>query len=182
MFVEFFQTAGKVATRHRSLMGKARYLGAVGLFLLAVVDSLPLPTFAGPDILTAILAASHRHPWYVYAAVATSGSVVGAYITFRLARKAGMAYVERKLCHGKVPPLLKLFKRHATGALVASTGVPFPFPTSLLFAAAGASNYRLPKFIILVVICRSFRYSVVALFGAHYGRYFDRTHACSERA
>src|ERR1700690_3965779 len=57
-----------------------RHLGAFGLFSLAIVDSSPLPTFGGPDILTAILAASHRNPWYEYAAVATAGSVIGAYL------------------------------------------------------------------------------------------------------
>ncbi|PYX68078.1 MAG: hypothetical protein DMG72_23730 [Acidobacteria bacterium] len=39
-----------------------RRLGALGLFFLAIVDRSPLPTFGGPDILTAILAASHRNP------------------------------------------------------------------------------------------------------------------------
>jgi len=36
-----------------------RHLGALGLFFLAILDSSPLPTFGGPDILTAILAATH---------------------------------------------------------------------------------------------------------------------------
>jgi membrane protein YqaA with SNARE-associated domain len=78
-----------------------RHLGALGLFSLAIVDSSPLPTFGGPDILTAILAASHRNPWYEYAAVATAGSVIGAYLTFRLARKAGSAYLHSKFAHRK---------------------------------------------------------------------------------
>jgi hypothetical protein len=39
-----------------------RHLGALGLFFLAILDSSPLPTFGGPDILIAILAASHRNP------------------------------------------------------------------------------------------------------------------------
>ena len=68
-----------------------RHLGALGLFFLAILDSSPLPTFGGPDILTAILAASHRNPWYEYAAVATAGSVIGALLTFRVARRAGSA-------------------------------------------------------------------------------------------
>jgi hypothetical protein len=50
-----------------------RHLGAFGLFLLAIVDSSPIPTFGGLDILTAILAARHREPWYYYAGVATAG-------------------------------------------------------------------------------------------------------------
>ena len=66
------------ARRHRGhgLTSMFRHLGALGLFFLAILDSSPLPTFGGPDILTAILAASHRNPWYEYAAVATGGSVI----------------------------------------------------------------------------------------------------------
>jgi membrane protein YqaA with SNARE-associated domain len=149
-------------------------LGAAGLFFLAILDSSPLPTFAGPDILTAILAASHRNPWYEYAAVATGGSVIGAYITFRLARKAGMAYLHSKFGHRRVPKLLKIFDEWGTGALAASTAVPFPFPTSVFFAAAGASNYGVRKFLTVVALSRAVRYSVVAIIAAHYGRHFVR--------
>src|ERR1700746_3137568 len=122
-----------------SLASMFRHLGALGLFFLAVLDSSPLPTFGGPDILIAILAASHRNPWYEYAAVATAGSVIGAYLTFRIARKAGSAYLNSKFGEGKVSTLLKVFKKWGAGTLVASTAVPFPFPTSMFFAAAGAS-------------------------------------------
>jgi membrane protein YqaA with SNARE-associated domain len=87
-----------------------RHLGALGLFSLAIVDSSPLPTFGGPDILTAILAASHRNPWYEYAAVATAGSVIGAYLTFRLARKAGSAYQRSKFGHRKLYAILNFFQ------------------------------------------------------------------------
>src|SRR5579863_5035987 len=78
-----------------------RHLGAFGLFFLAILDSSPIPTFAGPDILTAVLSASHRNPWYEYAAMATAGSVIGAYLTFCVARKAGSAFLDRKFKKGK---------------------------------------------------------------------------------
>jgi hypothetical protein len=89
------------------------HLGALGLFSLAIVDSSPLPTFGGPDILTAILAASHRNPWYEYAAVATAVSVIGAYLTFRLARKAGSAYLHSKVGHRKLDAILNFFHKWA---------------------------------------------------------------------
>src|SRR5579864_9341114 len=85
-----------------SLLTSLRHLGAAGLFFLAILDSSPLPTFGGPDILTAILAASHRPLWYEYAASATAGSVIGAYLTFRLARSAGSAYLDKKFKKGKL--------------------------------------------------------------------------------
>jgi membrane protein YqaA with SNARE-associated domain len=151
-----------------------RHLGALGLFLLAILDSSPLPTFGGPDILTAILAASHRDPWYEYAAVATAGSVIGAYLTFRLARRAGSAYLNSKFGHRKLDVILRYFDRWGTSALAVSTAVPFPFPTSVFFAAAGASKYSIGRFITVVTICRAARYGTIAIIADHYGRHLIR--------
>ena len=160
--------------RSPTLTSTLMHLGAVGLFFLAILDSSPLPTFGGLDILTALLAASHRNPWYEYAATATVGSVVGAYLTYRVAHKAGSAYLEKKFKKGKVSKVLNLFKRWGTGTLVASTAIPFPTPTSMFFAAAGASDYPLPKFLIVVTVCRAARYFGIAFVASEYGRAFIR--------
>ena len=151
-----------------------RHLGAFGLFFLAIFDSSPLPTFGGPDILTAILAASHRNPWYEYAAVATAGSVIGAYLTFRVARKAGSAYLNSKFANRKLDAILNFFQTWGTSALAVSTAVPIPMPTSMLFAAAGASDYGVGRFLTVVIICRSARYTFIAIVADHYGRHFVR--------
>ena len=149
-----------------------RHLGGLGLFLLAIVDSSPIPTFGGLDILTAILAARQREPWYYYAGVATAGSVIGAYLTFRVARKAGLDYLNRKFRKRKVAKLLKYFQRWGTGALVVSTVIPLPFPTSAFFAAAGALDYPLRTFIVTVALGRAVRYGAIAAIASHYGRRF----------
>jgi len=151
-----------------------RHLGALGLFFLAILDSSPLPTFGGPDILTAVLAASQRNPWYEYAAVATAGSVIGAYLTFRIARKAGLAYLHSRFGNRKLDAVLSFFQKWGTGGLAVSTAVPFPFPTSVFFAAAGASNYGAGKFLAVVTICRAARYGIIAIIADHYGRHFIR--------
>jgi len=158
----------------QTLFATLRHLGAAGLFFLAILDSSPVPTFAGPDILTAILAASHRPLWYEFAASATAGSVIGAYITFRLARTAGSAYLESRFKRGRLSKFLKLFKRWGTGTLVASTAIPLPMPTSLFFAAAGASGYPMGRFLSLVALARAARYFGIAFVAGHYGRHFLR--------
>jgi membrane protein YqaA with SNARE-associated domain len=167
-----FQSAR--SNQGHGLTSMFRHLGALGLFLLAILDSSPLPTFGGPDILTAILAASHRGPWYEYAAVATAGSVIGAYLTFRLARRAGSAYLHSKFGHRRLDVILRYFDRWGTSALAVSTAVPFPFPTSVFFAAAGASKYSIGRFITVVSICRAARYGTIAIIADHYGRHFIR--------
>jgi membrane protein YqaA with SNARE-associated domain len=158
----------------RSFTSTLLHLGAVGLFFLAILDSTPLPTFGGPDILTAVLAASHRQLWYEYPAAATGGSLIGAYLTFRLARKAGSAYLDKKFKKGRLSRFLKLFKHWGTGTLIASTVVPLPTPTSMFFAAAGAGDYPLGRFLVIVTIGRAVRYFGVAYIASHYGRHFLR--------
>jgi membrane protein YqaA with SNARE-associated domain len=164
--------------RHRStsMLTVFRHLGALGLFSLAILDSTPLPTFGGPDILLVILVLTRHHdPWYEYVLAATAGSVIGAYITFRLARTAGKAYLQSKFGQRSVPKLLHLFDRWGTSALAGSAAVPFPSPTSVFFAAAGASNkYSAEKFLTVVGLSRAFRYSVLALVAKLYGRHFIR--------
>jgi membrane protein YqaA with SNARE-associated domain len=168
---DFAQAA---ARRPRGISAFVRHFGAFGLLLLAVVDSTPIPTFAGPDILTAILAARQREPWYYYAAATTAGSVIGAYLTFRMARKAGSDYLSRKFGQRRVATLMNYFNRWGTGALVVSTVVPLPFPTSAFFAAAGALDYPLRTFIVVVALARAGRYGAIAAVAFHYRRRFVR--------
>jgi membrane protein YqaA with SNARE-associated domain len=162
------------ANHGRSFLSTFRHLGALGLFFLTILDSSPIPTFGGPDVLLAILVTTRRDPWYEYVAVAAVGSTIGAYITFRLARKAGEAYLESKFGQTRVSAFLAVFKKWGTGTLVASTAIPFPFPTSLVFAAAGASEYRLGKYLAVVALSRSARYAVIAVIAELYGRRFVR--------
>lgn len=172
MLIELLPAATK--KRSVSFTAMLRHYGAFGLFFLAILDSLPFPTFGGPDILTAVLAARHHEPWYVYAAAATSGSLIGAFITFRLARRAGLAYLHKHFGSKRVPAVLRLFERWATPALAISAAVPFPTPTSFFFAAAGASGYPTKKYLIIVGFCRAARYSLVAFLAEHYRRHFVR--------
>ena len=103
-----------------------------------------------------------------------SGSVIGAYPTLRIAHKAGSAYLKGRFGEGKVSAFLKLFRHWGTGALIASTVIPFPFPTSMFFATAGASNYSRGKYLAIVAICRAARYSAVAIVADLYGPHFIR--------
>lgn len=171
IFLKYIQRPPTRRTTYASLF---RHVGAFGLFFIAILDSSPLPTFGGPDVLTAILAGRRGEPWYYYAAAAALGSVVGAYLTFRFGRGAGSIYLENKFGARRVASILKVFERWGTGALLLSTLVPFPFPTSAFFAAAGVLNYPSRKLIMVVALGRSARYFAIAAIAALYGRRFIR--------
>ena len=152
----------------QTLLSTLRHLGAAGLFALAVIDSSPIPTFAGPDILTAILAASHKPLWYEYAASATAGSVLGAYITFRIARRAGAAYLDRKFKKSKIVEVPKAFQEVGYGNVSCFDRHPLPTPTSMFFAAAGVSDYPRGRFVTIVTLSRGVRYFGIAFVAAYY--------------
>lgn len=160
--------------RRRTILAVFGHLGALGLFALAILDSSPLPTFGGPDILLVILVASRRHPWFEYAGAAAAGSVIGACITFSLARKAGAGYVHRHFGGRRLGRLFEIFEQRAGPLLASSTAVPLPFPTSAIFAAAGASGYPTGRFLFIVGACRAVRYSLLAILADRYGRTFAR--------
>jgi len=157
-----------------SFLRYIRHLGALGLFVLAILDSTPVPTLGGVDILLAILAARHVEPWWFYAIVATSGSVIGAYITFHAARVGGADYLKRKFGERRVNKFLGMFERWGTKALVVSSAVPFPSPTSAFFAAAGVLDYPVRRFLGVVAAARAARYVTIAVVAFHYGRHFVR--------
>lgn len=163
-----------MAGLRRFVLLSFRHLGALGVFLLAIVDSSPLPTFCGPDLLVIVLVATRRNPWYEYAAVAAAGSVIGAFLTYRLAHKAGHDYLESKFGSSRLKSMMRFFEKWSTATLITSTAVPFPFPTSMFFAAAGVSEYPLTKFLILVLVSRAARYGVLGYLASIYGRHIVR--------
>ena len=89
-----------------------------------------------------------------------------------MARKAGLDYLNRKFGKRKVARLLKYFERWGTGALVVSTVVPLPFPTSAFFAVAGVLDCPLRTFMVVVALGRAVRYGAIAAIASHYGRRF----------
>src|SRR5208283_4974971 len=73
-----------------------RSLGGVGLVLLGIVDSSVIPTFGSLDLLTAILAVKNRELWPYYAAASTVGSLLGAYLMYRMSARAGESWLEKR--------------------------------------------------------------------------------------
>jgi len=149
-----------------------RHLGGFGLFALAILDGSPVPTLGGLDLLTVVLAARHREPWYYYALIATAGGLIGSFITYSIARKAGEGYLTRHLGQGGVRRLLDFVRQWGGGTLIIATLFPPPFPATLVFAAAGILNYPRRRYLIAIAAGRALRYSLLAWAAEHYGRHF----------
>lgn len=147
-------------------------LGGAGLFLLGIVDSSFVPIPGGLDILTIIFAASDRPFWPYYALMATSGSVLGGYLTYRVGRRGGKEMLEQRFPKKKLEYVDRVVHRWGFGTILASALAPPPFPAVAFMAGAGALNYPAGKYIIALTIARAIRFTIVAYLSSVYGRHF----------
>jgi membrane protein YqaA with SNARE-associated domain len=146
-------------------------LGAVGFIPLGVLDSSIIPLPGSMDVLTIILAARNAEFWWYYAFMATLGSVIGGFLTYRLARKGGKETLARKFPRRKLERVYKLFGRWGFGSIAIPAVLPPPAPMVPFLLAAGVMQYPLNKFLTALTLGRIVRYSILAYLGAHYGRY-----------
>ena len=151
-----------------------RHYGGVALLPLAVLDSSIIPTFGSLDLLTGWLAVSDPELWWYYALMSTTGSLIGAVITYRMGRKVGEWWIERKIGRKRTKQVRNAIENHGSASIFVSTVAPPPFPTPWFFAAAGAFSFSLKKFLIVTFFGRALRYSLLTLVAAHFGRTFLR--------
>ena len=162
----------------KSAMRWLIHLGGPGLVLLGLADNSLVPLPGSTDVVTILLAAHHHEPWIYYAMMATLGSVIGGYITYRMARKGGKEMLEKKFSQKKVKKVYAIFERWGFISVAIPAILPPPFPIVPMLLAAGAMQYPTRKFLAALTVGRGIRYTILAYLGAHYGRhivrFFDR--------
>jgi membrane protein YqaA with SNARE-associated domain len=151
------------------------HLGGLGFIPLGLVDSSPIPLPGSMDLLTILLSARHGELWFYYAVMATIGSVIGGYVTYRLARKGGKETLARKFPRGKLEKIYKIFGRWGFGAIAIPAVLPPPAPMVPFLLAAGAMQYSVTKFLAAMTLGRIVRYSILAYLTARYGRHVLRS-------
>jgi membrane protein YqaA with SNARE-associated domain len=145
-------------------------LGGVGLIPLGLLDASLVPIPGSMDVLTIVLAARDSKLWFYYAGMATVGSVVGALVTFRLARKGGKETLKRKVSAARAERIIEIFSRWGFWSILIAALLPPPVPMVPFVIAAGATQYSTQKFLAALTLGRVIRYSLLALLAARYGR------------
>jgi membrane protein YqaA with SNARE-associated domain len=91
------------------------HLGGLGFIPLGLLDSSVIPLPGSMDVLTIFLSARKQELWLYYALMATVGSVIGGYLTYRLARKGGKETLERKFPARRLAKAYRVFGRWGFG-------------------------------------------------------------------
>jgi membrane protein YqaA with SNARE-associated domain len=151
-------------------------LGLFGLFAVAAVDSsfIPLPIPGISDLMIVLMAARHTSNWLVIVLVASLGSALGGYISYRVGERGGMAFIEKR-----VPPRIfhlvrDWMERHSILSVALPALLPPPMPLSPFVLAAGALKMSQRTFMTAFCVSRTLRHAIAAWLGLHYGRHILR--------
>src|ERR1700737_1577048 len=144
-------------------------LGGVGLIPLGLLDASGVIP-GSMDVVTIVLATRDSKLWFYYAGMATLGSVIGALVTFRLARKGGKETLKRKVSAARAERIIEIFSRWGFWSIAIAALLPPPVPMVPFVIAAGATQYSTEKFLAALTLGRVIRYSLLALLAARYGR------------
>jgi membrane protein YqaA with SNARE-associated domain len=147
------------------------FLTPAGLVLMGALDSsliffLPL----GIDFAVIVLAARKPELFWLYAALATAGSVIGAGITFWIGRKVGEHGLVKLMKPSRLERVKNRVSRHAAISVASLAIIPPPFPFTAFVLASGAFGARAWPFLATLGAVRVVRFAAEAGLAAIYGR------------
>lgn len=151
-----------------SLLGY--FLTPGGLVLMGALDSsfiffLPL----GIDFAVIVLAARNPELFWLYAVLATVGSLIGATATFWIGRMAGEHGLSRLMKPGRLERVKRRVSQHAAAGVGALAIIPPPFPFTAFVLAFGAFGARPFGFFAALGGARAIRFAVESALAARYG-------------
>ena len=163
--------AAAPAGHHNHLIHLFLSFGLVGLFLVSVVDSsfVPLPVPGVTDIMVVLYAAQHAN-LFLLVAVATAGSALGGYLSYVIAQKGGMQFLEKHVPKRIFRKVTGWMEHHAILAVALPAILPPPMPLSPFVLAAGALRMKFRTFITAFTLSRLLRHMIAAALGVVYGR------------
>ena len=147
------------------------FLSPLGLVGLAALDSSMLFFLpAAVDTAVVILSARHNELFWIFPVLATTGSLVGASVTFWIGGKIGENSLEYWVSKGRLERVRCKIKSKGAIALAIPALMPPPFPLTPFILACGALSVSTKRFFITFGLMRLLRFGIVSMLGLVYGR------------
>ena len=157
----------------RSLFGPllGYFLTPAGLVALGILDSsliffLPL----GIDVALILLCARHPDWFWLYVLAATTGSLIGAGLTYWIGQTLGADGLSRWIGAGSLQRIRRQVSGKAAAGAAALAIVPPPFPFTALVLVSGAGGLDPWRFFRTLAAVRLVRFGAEGALAARYGR------------
>src|SRR5689334_23032360 len=147
------------------------FLTPAGVVLLGALDSsmvffLPL----GIDFVLILLVARKPELFWMYALLATVGSMIGAAATFWIGRKVGEHGLSRFVKESRLKRIQERVGNSAAVTIGALAIIPPPFPFTAFVLTSGAWRLNAWTFFLTFVAVRTIRFLAEGALAAHYGK------------
>ena len=146
------------------------YLAAPAMVIIGALDSSLLSLPEINDYL--VVGRCYKYPSAVFyfPLFAAAGSVIGCNILYTIVRRGGQAVLRKRFNLNSIKKVERAYERFGFLAIGIPAILPPPLPFKIFVATAGALEYPRWKFLLTVMIARSFRYYVEGILAVFYGQ------------
>lgn len=146
------------------------YIAAPTMVLIGALDSSLLSLPEINDYL--VVGRCYKYPTAVFyfPLFAAIGSVLGCWLLYTITRRGGQAMLRKRFSPESIQRVERVYARFGFLAIAIPAILPPPLPFKIFVATAGALEYPRWKFLMTVMIARSFRYYVEGILAVYYGR------------
>src|ERR1043165_6198537 len=146
------------------------YLAAPAMIVIGALDSSLLSLPEINDYL--VVGRCYKYPSaaFYFPLFAAIGSVIGCNILYSIVRRGGQAVLRKRFPLASIKRVEHAYERFGFLAIGIPAVLPPPLPFKIFVATAGAMEYPRWKFLVTVMIARSFRYYLEGILAVFYGR------------
>ena len=146
------------------------YYAAPAMIVIGALDSSLLSLPEINDYLVVGRCFKYPSAAFYFPLFAAIGSVIGCNILYTIIRRGGQAVLRKRFPLESIKRVERAYERFGFLAIGIPAILPPPLPFKIFVATAGALEYPRWKFLLTVMIARSFRYYVEGILAVYYGR------------
>ena len=146
------------------------YFAAPAMIVIGALDSSLLSLPEINDYLVVGRCFKYPTAAFYFPLFAATGSVIGCNILYSIVRRGGQAVLRKRFPLQSIKRVERAYERFGFLAIGIPAILPPPLPFKIFVATAGALEYPRWKFLLTVMIARSFRYYLEGILAVYYGR------------
>lgn len=152
------------------VIGMPLYLAAPAMVVIGALDSSLLSLPEINDYLVVGRCIKNPSAVFYFPLFAAAGSVLGCLLLYTIMRRGGQAVLRKRFSLQSIRRVERAYARFGFLAIAIPAILPPPLPFKIFVATAGTLEYPRWKFLLTVMLARSFRYYMEGILAVFYGR------------
>ena len=146
------------------------FVAGPSMILIGALDSSLLSLPEVNDYLVVARCYTHPETAFIFPLFPAIGSVIGCFLLYTILRRGGQAVLHRRFRVEHIQRVERAYARFGVLALVVPALLPPPMPFKIFVATAGALQFPRRRFLVTILIARSFRYYIEGTLAVFYGQ------------